>query len=95
MRRSRARPGFVPAAIRCWKSVVCAIIRNRANLNIDFMFLEQSELVPVEYALHLGAKRLPLCVARGGIERFVADAAALSRDGSSWITFLDRFVMRR
>jgi hypothetical protein len=84
------------------EDLVYTIVRNRAHLNIDFMFLEQSELVPAEDTLHvvrgIVTSRpnffLSVSNAAEDIEGFVSSVKALS-NAESWKTFLDRYGSRR
>jgi hypothetical protein len=81
--------------------LVYTIIRNRAHLNIDFMFLENSELVPAEDTLHLvrgivtSRPNFFLSVASEDSERFVSEAKTLSAEAGAWGKFLDRYGARR
>jgi hypothetical protein len=80
---------------------VFTVIRNKAHLNIDFMFLEQEERVPTEDTLHVvpgfatSRPNLFLTVNAADVERFVADVASLRDDGETWSRFLDRYGARR
>jgi hypothetical protein len=80
---------------------VYTIVRNRAHLNIDFMFLESSELVPAEDTLHLvrgiitSRPNFFFSVSAEDAERFVSDAKSLTSSPDSWAKFLDRYGTRR
>jgi hypothetical protein len=80
---------------------VFTVIRNKAHLNIDFMFLENQERVPAEDTLHVvpgfatSRPNLFLTVSAADVERFVADVASLHGDGGAWSRFLDRYGARR
>jgi hypothetical protein len=77
------------------------IIRNRAHLNIDFMFLENSGLVAAEDTLHLvrgiatSRPNFFFSVASEDSERFVNEAKSLSTAAGAWDKFLDRYGARR
>ena len=81
--------------------LVYTIIRNRAHLNIDFMFLENSELVPAEDTLHVvrgvvtSRPNFFLSVASEDSERFVNEAKNLSAEAGAWAKFLNRYGARR
>jgi hypothetical protein len=84
------------------EDLVYTIVRNRAHLNIDFMFLEQDELVPAEDTLHVvrgvitSRPNLFLSVSSDpeSVAGFVSTVKALS-DAENWKTFLDRYGSRR
>jgi hypothetical protein len=79
---------------------VYTIIRNKAHLNIDFMFLEDQERAPAEDTLHVvrgvvvSRPNLFLHVKPDAIASFAADIAALPSK-LSWAEFLDRYGVRR
>jgi hypothetical protein len=81
--------------------LVYTIVRNRAHLNIDFMFLEASELVPAEDTLHLvrgvvtSRPNFFFSVAASDVDRFIADLKSLASNGNSWPKFLDSYGIRR
>jgi Fatty acid cis/trans isomerase (CTI) len=80
---------------------VYTIVRNKAHLNIDFMFLESEERVPEEDTLHVlrgivaSRPNLFLTVDADAVERFVTDLMALRADDGSFARFLDRYGVRR
>jgi Fatty acid cis/trans isomerase (CTI) len=89
--------------------LIYTIIRNRAHLNIDFMFLEQNEIVPAEDTLHVvrgvvtSRPNFFFSVDGSEVERFVSDAKSLASaptatappGSTTWAKFLDRYGMRR
>jgi len=80
---------------------VYTVVRNKAHLNIDFMFLESEERVPAEDTLHVvpgivaSRPNLFLTVPLDDVERFVHDVAALHERDESWARFLARYGVRR
>jgi hypothetical protein len=80
---------------------IYTIVRNKAHLNIDFMFLEDEERVPTEDTLHVvrgivaSRPNLFLDVDLADVDRFAADVAALSPGDASWSRFVDRYGVRR
>jgi len=79
---------------------IYTIIRNKAHLNVDFMFLEDEERVPTEDTLHVvrgvvaSRPNLFLDVRAAEIADFVSDVAALPTE-LSWTKFLERYGVRR
>jgi hypothetical protein len=80
---------------------IYTIVRNKAHLNIDFMFLEDEERVPAEDTLHVvrgvvvSRPNLFLDVGTDAIDRFVADVMALDSSAPAWVNFLGRYGVRR
>ncbi len=81
--------------------LIYTMVRNRAHLNIDFMFLEPDELVPAEDTLHVvrgiitSRPNLFLAVDSAAVDRFANDVTELSPAGTSWSKFLDQYGTRR
>jgi hypothetical protein len=81
--------------------LIYTLVRNRAHLNIDFMFLESDELVPAEDTLHVvrgiitSRPNFFLAVDSTDVDRFVNDVTELSSADGSWGKFLDRYGTRR
>ena len=79
---------------------IYTIIRNKAHLNIDFMFLEDEERVPAEDTLHVvrgivvSRPNLFLDVRADEVGSFAADVLSLP-NGLRWAKFLDRYGVRR
>jgi hypothetical protein len=80
---------------------IYTMVRNKAHLNIDFMFLEDEERAPAEDTLHVvrgvvvSRPNLFLHVDAGDAERFAADLAAIGAGDMTWARFLDRYGVRR
>ncbi|HTA91587.1 MAG TPA: fatty acid cis/trans isomerase, partial [Polyangiaceae bacterium] len=81
--------------------LIYTIVRNRAHLNIDFMFLEPDELVPAEDTLHVvrgiitSRPNFFLAVDSADVDHFVTDVTGLTPADASWSKFLDRYGTRR
>lgn len=80
---------------------IFTIVRNKAHLNIDFMFLENEERIPAEDTLHVvrgvvvSRPNLFLDVRADRIESFAADVAGLDASEAARTSFLDRYAVRR
>lgn len=79
---------------------IYTVVRNKAHLNVDFMFLEDEERAPAEDTLHVvrgvavSRPNLFLQVRADQVGHFAADVMALPTE-LSWAQFLDRYGVRR
>jgi len=80
---------------------IFTIVRNKAHLNIDFMFLEKEERIVTEDTLHVvrgvavSRPNLFLDVRADSIARFAADVLQLDGGEAGRMIFLDRYGVRR
>jgi hypothetical protein len=82
------------------EGAIYTLVRNKAHLNVDFMFVEDEERAPKEDTLHVvrgvavSRPNLFLHVRAGDGAKFAADVTALPSE-LSWLKFLDTYGVRR
>jgi hypothetical protein len=80
---------------------VYSLVRDRAHLNVAFLFLEKQYLAPEEDRLQIvrgmigSYPNMMLVVPPAELERFAAELRALRTDDDSWKKFLDAWGVRR
>jgi hypothetical protein len=81
--------------------LIYSILRNRAHLNIDFMFAESAYLVPKEDTLHVlrgiavSRPNLFFHVKAEQFDAFVSELRALREEGASFEAFFARYGVSR